>query len=251
MPDLLVTYPGGSTLEHTTVVAVAPVADRTLFAVARTPCHPESPRWPDQPADRCTLEGAGRSFAIECFEGYLSDERLQIGPPEPTAEALRCVVHRGPADLPVAVGTAVTLRVDEGYRQALSRSHSLCHLVSLALNAALADAWRKDPGASDSLGNPDFDKLAIRSSVIGEDGSLDTYRVGKHLRKAGFSAAALDDPAALAQRVEQIAGAWLASRPRVSVTPGVSALDERRVWSCELAQGVASFPCGGTHVERL
>jgi alanyl-tRNA synthetase len=261
MTDLLVTYPAGSTVERSTVAAVTYLDEEALFAVGRTPCHPESPRWPDQPADHCTLECNGTRTNVQAQEGYLLGGELGLGrPPEELSSAaepdhsrqsLACVVHSVPAELAPAVGELVTLRVDERYREALSRSHSRCHLVSLALNAALREAWRKDPSAWDSLGNPDFDKLAIVSSKIEEGGSLDSYRVGKHVRKAGFSVEALSDPDALARDVRDLAETWLLSSPRVLVAPGECPLAERRTWSCELPEATASFPCGGTHPSRL
>jgi alanyl-tRNA synthetase len=275
MTDLLVSYPAGSTVESSVVAAVTRMDGQVLFAVAQTPCHPLSPRWPDQPADRCTLrrEGdpatgeasagktaradgdamSGIDTPLRCYEGYLLNGELNVGEPDGDAgaEAIPCVVHGAPAELALSVGEQVGLRVDEPYRAALSLSHSRCHLVSLALNAALKDAWRKDPGARDSLGNPDFDKLAIDSSSIDERGSLDCYRVGKHLRKTGFLAGALDDTEALAHVVRDVVQGWLLSSPEVSVTPGRCALDERRTWSCALPEGTASFPCGGTHPSRL
>ncbi|HEV3069955.1 MAG TPA: hypothetical protein VGY76_00840 [Solirubrobacteraceae bacterium] len=271
MPELLVTYPAGSTAESSTVAAMMRVDGRALFAVERTPCHPESPRWPDQPEDRCMLEADGRGVPVEVREGYLLDGELVVGsaaaagsaaavssPPEvldtqedPTREAIPCVVHSVPTEFAPALGERVQLRVDESYRQALSRNHSRCHLVSLALNAALSEAWRKDPPARDSLGNPDFDKLAITSSKIDEHGSLDSYRIGKHLRKSGFSIEALSDPGALAQAVMDLAKGWLLSSPSVKVTPGECPLQTRRTWTCELPHGAASFPCGGTHPSAL
>ncbi len=283
---MLITYPAGSTAESSTVVDVTRRDGQLLFAVERTPCHPKSPRWPDQPADRCTVSTPDRrgavTVAVECLEGFLLDGELEVGDPganepganepgasdpgvgvgepgvgdpdvgeERAARATPCVVHRAPADLAIEVGDEVRLNVDERYRRLLSASHSRCHLVSLALNAALAEAWRKEPPARDSLGNPDFDKLAIVSSRIDEAGSVDVYRIGKHVRKKGFSADALSDPAALAQEVIRIAERWLESNPEIVVTPGRCRLEERRTWSCALSDGVASFPCGGTHVTRL
>lgn len=261
MTDLLVTYPAGSTFERSKVAVVTHIDGQALFAVARTPCHPESPRWPDQPEDRCVVQHNGTQSAVQAREGYLLGGELGLGrPPEGLSsdeerdlshQPLACVVHSVPAELAPAMGEQVTLCVDERYREALSRSHSRCHLVSLALNATLREAWRKSPSAQDSLGNPDFDKLAIVSSKIDEDGSLDSYRVGKHVRKAGFSVEALSDPDALARDVKDLAETWLLSSPRVLVAPGECPLDERRTWSCELPEATASFPCGGTHPSRL
>jgi alanyl-tRNA synthetase len=256
MTDLLVTYPAGSTAESSMVTAVSRADGEVLFAVDRTPCHPESPRWPDQPQDRCTLERDGIQVPVQCHEGFLGAGELSVGSPAEasaalTQEAVPCVVHRAPIRDEMAVGDIVSLRVDGRYREAVSRSHSRCHLVSLALNAALADAWRKDQSTFDSLGSPDFDKLAIVSSKIDEQGSLDVYRVGKHLRKSGFSVEALNDTEALAGQVQTITKDWLMSSPEVSVTPGECRLEERRTWSCALPGRTASFPCGGTHPSRL
>jgi alanyl-tRNA synthetase len=251
MTDLLISYPGGATVERTSVLAITRTPTELLFAVARTPCHPESPRWPDQPADRCTLQLGETSGAIECHEGSLSDGSLSLDPPEPESGAVTCVVHRGPATLELEPGAEVILSVEQSYREQLSRSHSRCHLVTLALNHTLADAWRKDPSRHDSLGSPDFDSLAIVSSKIDERGSLDTYRIGKHMRKSGFPAEALSDPDALALRVAETAADWISSRPSIAVDPQVCVLEERRTWTCELPQGTASFPCGGTHAPEL
>ena len=103
------------------------------------------------------------------------------------------VVHLVDADASLTEGDTVTVEVDAEYRAALSAGHSACHLASLALNAALAGAWTKEPRL-DSLGSPDFDGAANETSTILERGARDTYRIGKSLRKAGFDPAALEDP---------------------------------------------------------
>ena len=79
----------------------------------------------------------------------------------------------------------VELVVDADYRTRLSVGHTACHLASLALNRAVADRWKKEVRA-DGLGAPDFDGTAIDVSLIVENGSVDTYRLGKSLRKRGF-----------------------------------------------------------------
>jgi len=256
MPPPLITYPGGSTVEQTRVLAVTDTDAGTLFAVERTPCHPESPRWPDQPADRCTVQVGERSAPIACHEGHLSsDGTLAIGAGAADGEhgGVRCVVHLLAPDssMQLAVGDELTLRVDEPFRALISLNHSRCHLATFALNAVLADAWRKDPGTRDPLGSPDFDKLAIVSSKIEERRSLDTYRIGKSLRKKGFTPDALDDADALAERATEIAADWVRARPAISVTPGECPLQERRTWTCVLPQGPISIPCGGTHAREV
>ncbi len=110
--------------------------------------------------------------------------------------------HLVDADASLTEGDTVTVEVDATYRAALSAGHTACHLASLALNAALAGAWTKEPRL-DSLGSPDFDGAANETSTILEHGARDTYRVGKSVRKAGFDPAALDDPAALADTRER------------------------------------------------
>jgi len=129
MTELLVTYPAGSTSESSAVAALTRVDGQVLFAVGRTPCHPRSPRWPDQPEDRCTLERGGAQTPVQAQEGYLLGAELMAGNlPEDVdpAQALACVIHSIPAELAPAMGEEVTLRVDEKYRAALSRRHSRC-----------------------------------------------------------------------------------------------------------------------------
>ena len=82
--------------------------------------------------------------------------------------------------------------VDAEHRAALSAGHTGCHLAAVALNAALAARWRK-PVRTDGLGHPDFDQLAIVSSRIVPDGAVDTYRLGRSLRKKGFDVDGLAD----------------------------------------------------------
>lgn len=100
------------------------------------------------------------------------------------------VVDGDPGDL---AGKTAVLTVDVHRRGALSASHSGCHLLALALNEALAPRWRKDPGRSDAFGNPDFDSLAMATSVMDTEASTDTYRLGKSLKKKGFTADATDE----------------------------------------------------------
>jgi alanyl-tRNA synthetase len=148
-------------------------------------------------------------------------------------------------------GARVELSVDSSRRAGLSRGHTACHLASLALDLALADLWRKDPGV-DALGTPNFEARANQSSRIHEDGAVDEYRLGKSLRKAGFDTEGLT--ATLADREAAINAqliAWVASGAWSRVVPEGPTIVDRRSWSCELPEGTAEILCGGTHVASL
>lgn len=151
---------------------------------------------------------------------------------------------------PPALGDRATVTVDRGFRTALSVAHSACHLAALALDAVLTDRWSK-PVPEDSLGRPAFDSLAIVRSSIGEYRSEDVYRIGKSLRKKGFDPGAFDDADGIADRVTGLLRAWTATGGPIHVVAEDSRLSARRQWRCELPDGVAAIPCGGTHPDAL
>jgi alanyl-tRNA synthetase len=160
------------------------------------------------------------------------------------------VVHvvDGPAP---AVGSDVVLQVDAGRRQALSRAHTACHVVALALNAEISGAWRKEV-ITDGAGNPDFDRLALTESRMTPDGARDTYRLGKSLRKKGFDPAALlDDPQAVAERVNGRVQSWIDADGQVAIETEGPGLTDTRYWCCRVPDGTYRIPCGGTHVTAL
>jgi len=162
------------------------------------------------------------------------------------------VGHRVEA-VPAALvaGAAAEATVDAERRAGLSRGHTACHLASLALDLAVADLWRKDPG-SDALGNPDFEGRANQTSFIGENGSVDEYRLGKSLRKAGFDTEGF--AASLTEREERInaqLAAWVASAASSRIEVDGETIVDRRRWVCGLPEGTASILCGGTHVSSL
>jgi alanyl-tRNA synthetase len=151
---------------------------------------------------------------------------------------------------PLAEGDTVEVRVDARFRDELSAGHTGCHLASLALDAALADAWRKDAPV-DALGAPGFDALAIQESRILSLGSRDVYRIGKSLRRKGFDPTALEDLEGLAGRVNALLAEWVTAGGAVGIECGGATLADRRTWVCDLPGAVARIPCGGTHVRSL
>lgn len=252
-----VSFPAGAlTGEGQVLIADAAAA---VVVVDETPFHPVDHTWADQPGDSGVIRGDGVTVEVaEAVMAAVSDDGvLAVGADIPVKRGAEgwtwLVAHRVDPELPAAIatGTVVELEVDAARRAALSRGHTACHLASLALDIALADLWRKDAGA-DALGNPDFEGRANQSSRIHGDGSVDEYRLGKSLRKAGFDTETF--AATLADRQERInaqLAAWVASgAPSRVVTDGPTIVDRRR-WECELPEGAASIPCGGTHAMSL
>lgn len=252
----VVTYPAGATTSRGTVVHVGEAPDGLLAIVLdQTAFHPVDTAWPDQPADRGTLEIAGsRHRVVGAVVGASQGDTLALGPDVPVRTGTEgwtfVVAHLVEPGTPIAVGDTAEVTVDAAHRAALSAGHTACHLAALALDAALAGAWRKE-APSDALGAPAFDALAIQESRILPDGSRDVYRIGKSLRRKGFDPAALDDLDALVARVDAQLAAWIAAGGAVHVEPEGPTLADRRTWVCELPGGPARIPCGGTHVTGL
>jgi alanyl-tRNA synthetase len=69
--------------------------------------------------------------------------------------------------------------------------------------------------------------------------------VGKSVRKAGFDPAALDDPDAVAARVNEILASYSGA---IRIERDGELLTDRRYWVAELPSGKVRIACGGTHV---
>ncbi|MBG0830419.1 metal-dependent hydrolase [Planomonospora sp. ID67723] len=249
----LVTYPAGETRGRSSVVGIVPVGDRYGVIVAETPFHPLDHTWPDQPADTGTIGGIP---VTDCVTGAVEEggQTVHLGAGIPVRRGAPgwhwLVVHvidalpEGPPE------GLVELAVDTGRRQALSAGHTACHLAALALNAALADRWRKEVPA-DGLGSPDFDQTAITSSRIEPYGSRDVYRLGKSLRRKGFSAEGLaEELPEIARRAGDRLEEWISADAPVRVESPGAELTARRTWHCELPENEVAIACGGTHLSR-
>ncbi|MFC8448391.1 metal-dependent hydrolase [Kitasatospora sp. NPDC057223] len=266
LPTTHVSFPAGAVTGESPVLAVHPLADgRYAVVTAATPFHPLDHTWPDQPADTGTLTVDGVELpVVDCLTGAVGPDGsgILVGAGIPVRrgdeEWSWLVLHVLAGDPGDITGRPAVLAVDAGRRAALSASHSGCHLLALALNAALAPRWRKDPGRADAFGSPDFDSLAMASSVMDTEASTDTYRLGKSLRKKGFTAEATEDLPALAEAlpaltatVNDLLAGWVAADAPVRIeTPGPE-LTARRQWHCELPEGPAVIACGGTHLHHL
>lgn len=262
-----VTFPAGALEATSTVLAVLDLPAGAGVITAESPFHPVDHTWPDQPADTGTVIVRDDCVSvIDCVTGAqrLGSDTVSIGS---DIGARRgdddwhwFVVHVVDAPYSVArtwAGAQARLQVEPIRRARLSASHTACHLMAFALNDALAERWRKVPN-SDSLGNPNFDAIAITSSRIGPESSIDVYRLGKSLRKKGFTNAATDTQPSLAESLDALATAvttrlrdWIGTDAPVRVDAPDTGLAAPRKWECELPEGTAAVLCGGTHVDRL
>ena len=255
--DTRVTYPAGE-LEATARVVHVARADGARLAVITdvTSFHPVDAAWPDQPADTGTLSVGGIDIAVrDAVVAATDGEVLALGGDIPVRKGTEgwsfVVAHLVDEDAAVAVGDEVVIRADGPTRRSLSLGHTACHAASLALNQALATRWSKT-ARQDALGNPDFDGIAIASSRIEPGGSVDSYRLNKSLRRAGFDVAGLaDELETLADAVTRAISSWAAAGASVHVERDGDLLTDRRRWVAELPDGVARIDCGGTHVTSL
>lgn len=244
------------------VQKIQPQGDQLCIVTARTPFHPVSHIWPDHPADRGTLSTAQASYAVtDCQVGAieLASGELYVGQAIPVKRDepgwVFVVVHLIEApDSVVSVGEDVVLSVDEEYQHSLSRGHSAGHLAYLALNKVLAAGyWRKDAERKDPHGHCDFNSYAQVTSFVDQDSCLDTYRLGKTLRKRGLNSEnMLLDLAEIESKVNQQLATWLATEAAISMRCEGKNLTDSRYWQCDLQEGnPAVIPCGGTHATSL
>ncbi|AJT41600.1 hypothetical protein [Psychromicrobium lacuslunae] len=255
--DTDVSYPLGVTQARATVLHTERLADgRAVVLLDSTPCHPVDAAWPDQGPDRAKLLTDGAEIPVlDAVVAASNGSELFLGSDIPVRKGTEgwsfLVAHLVNGESAPAEGSQLEVLVDADYRLALSSGHSACHLVSLALNRAVAERWNKEV-RPDSLGAPDFDGSAIASSTITEYGSTDVYRLNKSLRRKGFDAEGLEQALPeLNAAINQTVAQWLASGAEIRINREGEGLTDRRYWSCELPEGTASIPCGGTHLSSL
>ncbi|TFD73334.1 metal-dependent hydrolase [Cryobacterium sp. Sr8] len=255
--DTVVLYPSGSVRNAATVLhAEVLPGGRVAVLLDATSVHPVDAGWPDQGADAAVLRiGEIDHTVVDAIVGATDGAELHLGRDIPVGKGTEgwafVVVHVLESGALAAEGDPVRVSVDAGARLRTSAGHTGCHVASLALNRAVADRWKKETRA-DGLGNPDFDGVAINVSLIRENGSTDTYRLGKSLRKKGFVTEGLaDDLAQVQDAINAALAGWVASGAAVRIERDGDLLTDRRYWVCELPEQTVRIPCGGTHVDSL
>lgn len=233
--------------------------DYLYLITEMTPFHPVSHIWPDHPADKGTIDG---HVVIDCLVGAveLSSDELYVGSAIPVKRDEEgwafVVVHCLDKSVTgLEAQQEVTLVVDKPYQQALSRGHSAGHIAYLALNKVLVENgyWRKEADRKDPHGYYDFNSYAQETSFVSEDKCIDTYRLGKTLRKRGLNSAdMLADLEKVQSWVNQQIAQWLTVDADIEIKCCGDALTDSRYWRCDLGeQNLAEIPCGGTHAKNL
>lgn len=257
-------FPAGQVEGESPVLWAGPDAsgELTYVITGETPFHPLDHTWPDQPGDTGQLciggtvlpvvdsvtAAIGPDSDVPVFGPDITARRGTEGWGFLVAHVVAAASAPAPEDL---VGQVATLSVDPGRRRALSAAHTACHVMALALNKHTARFWRK-PVRPDSLGNPDLDQLTVAESRMTVHGSVDRYRLGKSARKSGLEVQALlGELPAVEQAVQDQLREWIDKGGDVRIDVPDDRLGSVRTWVCDLSDGTARLPCGGTHLSAL
>jgi alanyl-tRNA synthetase len=124
--------------------------------------------------------------------------------------------------------------------------------MSFALNKSLAARWRREVQPFDDMGSPNFDAVAMEKSSISPLLCTDCYRIGKSLRRRGFTTEGLkDDIGFYEENINRLIGEWLRIDAPVRIESEGDHLTSPKYWSTTLDGVEVGMPCGGTHVSRL
>jgi alanyl-tRNA synthetase len=257
-----VTFASGSTKETTKVVDVAKLADgKVALLLANTPFHPVDQKWPDQPADRGTIQLGQKVFQVldcqiygvhsktqEMIDGLKLKDIRPLARPEWHSVVGHIIDCQEASEL---VGQEVVAQVDAKFREDLSLHHTASHLAAFAFNKATSQFWKKEP-RKDSLQNPDTDQAAIESATIFADRNEDRYRFGDSIRKKGLQVDDLfKNVEQIKATVNQLVNEWIKTGAKVEINAEGPYLNSTRKWRCQLPEGLAEMPCGGTHMPHL
>jgi alanyl-tRNA synthetase len=260
----LVTFPERSTKMTSKVIFVKNFEEdssKVLMITDITPFHPRSHIFPDQPADIGIITIEDKDFrvidvltgAINLKSGqlYLDKENFVKRKTLGWIFIVAHVLDVSSCNLNFRFIKNVQLKVNKQYRKRLSASHSADHIATLALNKATKGLWKKKT-LEDSLGNPDLNRLSIKNAKLNETRSIDHFRFGKSLRKKGFDVSTfflqLNN---IEKNINQLVAEWIGVDSRIEIAFTSLELDANRYWKCELPDGNACIPCGGTHVQSL
>ncbi len=237
------------------------------FVLLETSCfHPRDFRWPDQPADKGRLVIGSTEIPVldvvkmliaPEMERPLFDQEIPTSKKElPEGYRLLSVVKiyqefENLLQVAHESNQNVFGQVDEHWRYELSIGHTSGHLASYALNEAITPYWRKNV-LLDSRGYADFNQLTQVKSQVIPSGCLDNFRLGKSIRKAGLNVHELiADLNEIESKANFLLKKWSESNPKFQIEKRGDALDDSRIWYCQLNDERFSMFCGGTHISHF
>ena len=277
-----VTFPRGDVEGKSRIIAARQEnEDYILVFIEETPFHPVDHLWPDQPEDRgyfefergviCPVSHCYTAAYNPATQELLVDKaivdrgikRKEQGWIWLVAHRLDVSAHKRELNAETLLGRTADLKVDEPYREAICRGHSLCHLAAFALNEFMEEhsqakqveenIWRRAFKKKDSLGRRQFDGATNRSSEIRMDASVDEYEINVPRTDAcgKFNVNVLVKLlATLGEGIQKKLNAWLHEDGiRAVITPEVCSLHEVREWVAEKVGQTGKFKmtCGGSH----
>ncbi|MDR1481697.1 MAG: hypothetical protein LBI74_03635 [Synergistaceae bacterium] len=254
------TFHKGSLRERSVVTYIVPYGDSHVIVSETTPFHPRDYQWPDHPADRGFIENSlGRRYDLAdvVFVGRDPDGNICVDSGIPAKKNdpgwSFCVGHVILGVRPnLSEGDPIILQVDNSYRWRLSRAHSAAHVMSFALNQSFAQRWRRKIPYIDDMGNPNFDAVALEKSNISPLSCVDRYRLGKSLKRRGFTVDGLkDDISRYEEEINRMIDEWMQNDAPISVESDGDNLTSIKCWNTTLDGVDVEMPCNGTHVSRL
>ncbi len=234
------------------IVAISEFEGKTLVVLDNTCCHARDLKWSDQSADKGVLRFAGQAFDLcDCFAFTQADELALSFAAEldDTVKLVAHVVDVNLAECPFKLGDVLRVERDQAHRLAMSAGHTACHIACIAINKAMHGFWKK-PVPCDDAEHYDFDKLALRSSVIHDYGSEDIYSLSKSMKKKGLDIAAVKAAVGeIEQAINDDLYAWSQQGIGCQLNPQQGTIADFRQWQGQFNGWNVTIPCGGTHLQ--
>ncbi|WFQ78470.1 hypothetical protein PXH59_12115 [Xenorhabdus sp. SF857] len=229
-----------------------------IVITSNSPFYPKNYKWGDQKSDIGVIVLNNQAVNIvKTYTAVIIDSMIYIDhdiPKKLNIEDKLIPAHYleslNGLECQSIVGAKVKLSVDAEVRHKISAAHSMAHFMSLALNKVTNKYWNKDYD-KDSLENYNLDKAAIFKSSISELKSIDTYRLGKSLKKKGFDKASfLESIVSINEEINLILKNWLVTGSEIRVEYTSQDIGSLRLWKSTVENRPVVIPCGGTHIKN-
>jgi Ser-tRNA(Ala) deacylase AlaX len=232
---------------------------RLAVITESTSFHPVDAAWPDQPADAGVIRSAAGEFPVrDAVVAATDGESLRLGADIPVRTGTEgwvfLVAHLVDEGSALAEGDEVEIEADAATRACpVGRAHRVPPRVARPQprpRRPLVEAGPRRRARQPRLRRCRHRLIADPARRVGRP--LPPQQVAA--ARAGFDTASvqgdLDD---LRRSVAAQLDAWVATGATVRVERDGDGdgLTDRRSWVCELPDGTARIPCGGTHLTSL